>query len=147
MKITPKGKAFYVVTMKDDHGRDVRRMVRDAAEPMTVHVQAPDIKGAVCKDHQKRVVANAIKRAKRAPWVDVGAAQVLVGTSETEGVRYLLNSLGREVVKYFDLNEGRAAPTSLLLTPAPASQKIGQKPYNRNPKKSRANKTRKPSTR
>ncbi len=135
------------MTIKDSKGRDVRRMVKDATKPLKIHVKAPDINGAVCKDHQKCVVANAIKRSRRAPWVDVGADQVLIGTSIGKGVRYKLNTLGREVVKFFDENEGRAAPAVLVLTPAPQSQKIGVKSYTRTIHKHKPNRTRKASTR
>ncbi len=127
--ITHKGKPFYVVTMKDHHNKDVRRVIKDATDPLAIHVKAPDIKGAVCKDHQKCVVANAIKRSLRAPWVDVGASQVIVGKTATKGVRYKLNSLGREIIRFFDENDGRAAPTMIELTPATQSQRIGNTIY------------------
>lgn len=87
------------------------RKIKDSSEPLTVRVRPIDIKHAVCRDHERCVIANAIKRSKKAPWVNVGADTVIVGDSAKTGTRFKLDSLGKEVVRYFDTSEGGAGPT------------------------------------
>lgn len=101
------------------------RPVTDAKAPISVRVIEKDIKGAVCRDHQRCVIANAIKRSKKCDFIDVGASTVIIGTQDGKATRFKLDALGRQVVRYFDLNEGRAAPTQIVLRPPSVHEKLG----------------------
>ena len=99
--------------------------IRDAGSSIVIRVRPQDIKHAVCRDHERCVIANAIKRTKRAPWVDVGADTVVVGETSKTGTRFKLNALGKEVVRFFDTTEGGAGPTMILLRAPSPSERIG----------------------
>ena len=101
--------------------------ITDAKQDLKVHVKAEDIKGAVCRDHQKCAIARAILRQREgtAKWVDVGAAVALIGTSEKTAKRYKLSTEARKQVRYFDTHEGRFAPCSVKLKSPSETQKIG----------------------
>lgn len=101
------------------------RVIIDSTKPLALRVRPADIKGAVCRDHERCVIANAVRRSKRAPWVNVGADVVIVGVTDKTGVRYKLDSLGKEVVRHFDTTKGGAGPTRLVLQPPSACQRIG----------------------
>lgn len=95
--------------------------ITDAKDSLTVHVKPTDIKGAVCRDHQKCAIAKAIKRQRgsTAKWVDVGANVVLIGTGVRTAKRYYLSEPAKKQVRYFDENEGAFAPCSVALKPPP----------------------------
>jgi len=105
-----------------------QRTIRDATRDVKIHVRVDDIKGAVCRDHQKCVVAKAIMRQRKhtAKWVDVGNSVVLLGTGKKTGLRYFLNGEARSQVRFFDENDGRFAPCSILLK-APVKRKLGDR--------------------
>lgn len=94
----------------------IGKRITDAKHKTLVHVDVVDAKRAVCKDHQKCVIARAIQRELEAPWVDVGAMTVLVGTDEKHGKRYYLSQEARKQVAYFD-NKGAFAPCTVRLMP------------------------------
>jgi hypothetical protein len=121
------------------------RKIKDSSAPLTIRVRPVDIKGAVCRDHERCVIANAIKRSKRAPWVDVGADTVIVGDTEKTGRRFKLDSLGKEVVRYFDTSEGGAGPTQLILRPPASSQRIGARHGEKHGSNRRSGRRRKPT--
>lgn len=121
------------------------RKITDSSADLTIRVKPVDIKNAVCRDHQRCVIANAIKRIKKAPWVDVGPATVIVGDSPKTGVRFKLDALGKEVVRYFDTTEGGAAPTRLVLLRPADSQKIGARHGERSGSSRRSGKRRVPT--
>lgn len=102
----------------------------DAEDELKIHVKPEDIKGAVCRDHQKCAIARAIMRQKSstAKWVDVGAAVVLVGTGAKRAKRYLLNGQAKEQVRYFDTHDGRFAPCVVeLKCPTTGNRKLGER--------------------
>lgn len=121
------------------------RQITDAHSPLTIRVRTPDIESAVCRDHQKCVVANAIKRTRKASFVDVGVNTVIVGTGKGQGVRFKLDALGRQVVRYFDTHKGRAAPTNITLVPPAESQRIGARQGERHGTNRRSGKRAKPT--
>lgn len=93
------------------------KRIKDAKSDVVIHVKPQDIKGAICRDHQKCVVAKAIMRQRKATthWVDVGNAVVLIGTGMNTGRRYLLKGRAKEQIRFFDENDGRFAPCSVEL--------------------------------
>lgn len=95
--------------------------VRDAKLPLNVNIKPEDVRGAVCRDHQKCVVAKALMRRMNATWVDVGATTVLIGRGKTKADRYLLSNKAKEQVRYFDTNNGQFAPCRVELK-SPASK-------------------------
>lgn len=103
--------------------------IKDATEPLLTHVKPVDIKGAVCRDHQRCAIARAIKRqrSKSALWVDVGAKIVLIGTGKKTAIRYVLPESAANQVKYFDTHEGAMAPCSIELRPPKGSVTLGSR--------------------
>lgn len=99
----------------------------DAKQDLKVHVKPEDIKGAVCRDHQKCAIARAIMRQRSgtAKWVDVGAAVALIGTGEKTAKRYKLSGQAKQQVRYFDTHEGKFAPCLVKLKSPSETQKIG----------------------
>lgn len=92
------------------------RKLLDALKNQTVWVKPEDIKGAICRDHQRCAVARALQRQLGAPWVDVGASVVVVGIPGSKsGRRFLLSPAAKEQVRYFDTHKGAFAPTKLRL--------------------------------
>lgn len=91
--------------------------ITDAKEPLEIRIKPCDIKGAVCKDHQRCVVAKAIMRQRKstAKWVDVGAAVVLIGTGQKTAKRYVLSNMAKQQIRFFDTNDGRFAPCAVEL--------------------------------
>lgn len=116
------------LTMKTPHTTRYNKVIKDGTDNLVIRVKPEDIQGAVCRDHQKCVIARAImrQRASTAKWVDVGASVVLVGTGKNTGRRYFLNQQAREQVRFFDLNDGRAAPCNVGLD-APKRRKLGER--------------------
>jgi hypothetical protein len=109
------------------------KQITDATDKIVIRVTPQDIKGAVCRDHQRCVIARAIlrQRSSTAKWVDVGNVVVLIGTGKKTGKRYFLGNQAKKQVKFFDLNDGRAAPCAVTLnTPSPR-KKIGAQPKGR----------------
>lgn len=102
--------------------KDIR--VKDAKNTSTVRVLPIDLRGAVCRDHQKCVIAQALKRKHRAKWVDVGASTVIVSKNGTTGVRYLLDKMAKDQVAHFDDGNG-FSPCRVKLFPPPPTQKLG----------------------
>lgn len=96
----------------------------DSPRDLVVRVKAIDIRGAVCRDHQKCVVAKAILRQQgaSAKWVDVGNSVVLIGRTRKRADRYFITGIAKEQVRFFDENEGRAAPCEVHLK-SPISNK------------------------
>lgn len=90
---------------------------RDAKRDLVIRVKPCDIRGAVCRDHQKCVVAKAILRQQgsTAKWVDVGNSVVLIGRSNKSADRYYLQGMAKQQIKFFDENEGLAAPCEVHL--------------------------------
>lgn len=130
-----------MATARKKHRRFGREIL-DATKDLDVRVKPCDIKTAVCRDHQKCVLANAIKRITGASWCDVGPSTVFVGIGAKRGRRYKLNGLGRDVVRFFNENEGKAAPSSITLRAPRAARQLGaragckvggkhKKPYKR----------------
>src|SRR5690349_11953607 len=103
------------------------KRISDAKGDITIRVKAADIKGAVCRDHQKCVIARAIlrQRASTAKWVDVGNAVVLIGTGEKTGKRYRLSGQAKEQVRFFDTHDGRFAPCTVTLSAPGTHRPIG----------------------
>lgn len=101
------------------------KTVVDAANSLAVRIRPTDITKAVCRDHQRCVIANAITRSQKAPWVDVGPNTVFVGVTEKLGHRYQLDAVGREMVRFFDENDGAAGPGLIVLRAPSPSAKIG----------------------
>ena len=97
--------------------RKFGRAVSDTFDPLRVRILPQDIKGAVCRDHQKCVIARALMRKTGAAWVDVGACTVLIGTSEKRAKRYRLNSVVKDQIRYFDTHKGVFAPCVVTLNP------------------------------
>ncbi len=103
---------------------------RDAKSGLKIRVKPCDIRGAVCRDHQKCVVAKAILRQQgsTAKWVDVGQSVVLIGRSKKTADRYYLGGLAKEQIRFFDENEGRAAPCEVdLKSPLRHTDKHGSR--------------------
>lgn len=121
------------------------RKIKDSSEPLSIRVRPIDIKNAVCRDHERCVIANAIKRSKKAPWVNVGADTVIIGDTEKTGRRFKLDSLGKEVVRYFDTSEGGAGPTQLILHAPATSQRIGARKGEKHGSNRRSGRRRKPT--
>jgi hypothetical protein len=101
------------------------RKLLDARHHQTLWVKPEDIRGAVCRDHQKCAVARALQRQLGAPWVDVGASVVIVGISDKAGRRFLLSPAAKAQVRYFDTHKGAFAPCRLKLYAPPAKDKLG----------------------
>ncbi len=116
----------------------IGKRITDSTRKFVVHVTAQDTKGAVCKDHQKCVIAQAIMR-KGAAWVDVGACTVLVGTSPKTGKRYRLTSEAKEQVRYFD-EKNAFAPCTVRLRPFTGRNQLGGR-ANENRKETRRKKS------
>ena len=125
------------------------RTIRDADTNLVVHVKPQDIKGAVCRDHQKCVIARAIMRQRKstARWVDVGNSVVLVGTGKKSGLRFLLNGQAKEQVRFFDENDGRFAPCSVELRAPVRAEKIGAREGTRRGSNKRRSRSRQQPTR
>lgn len=121
------------------------RSIVDSESRLTVRVREPDIKGAVCRDHQRCVIANAIKRQTRASFVDVGVSTVVIGKGKDTAIRFKLDSLGKQVVRYFDKNAAKAAPTNIVLLPPSASCLIGARKGEKQGSGVRSGKRRKPT--
>lgn len=125
--------------------------VRDAKEPFKVHVKPEDIKGAVCRDHQRCAVARAIRRQRKsAEWVDVGAKVVVIGTGKKTAVRYVLPKAACDQVRYFDTHEGAFAPCTIKLTAPPEPLAAGARKganARSGKRKTKATKTRQVPTR
>lgn len=121
------------------------RKIKDSSAPLTIRVRPVDIRGAVCRDHERCVIANAIKRSKKAPWVNVGADTVIIGDTPKTGRRFKLDAMGREVVRYFDTSEGGAGPTKLTLHAPTTSQRIGERKGEAHGSNRRSGKRRKPT--
>ncbi len=100
--------------------RKFGRRVVDSRTSITVHVQAQDIEQAVCRDHQKCVIARALMRRAGVKWVDVSASVVLVAKAVGTTLRYYLSSLGKRQVRWFDTHDGAFAPCTVELQPTPA---------------------------
>lgn len=94
------------------------KVIRDATSDLLIRVKPGDIRGAMCRDHQKCVVAKAIMRQKKSTtkWVDVGNRIVLVGTGKRTGLRYKLDNQSANQIRFFDENDGRFAPCTVLLS-------------------------------
>lgn len=96
-------------------------VVKDSYTDLEVEVTPDDIRHAVCRDHQKCVIARAIMRETTAKWVDVGAGIVLIGIDNSHAKRYRLSVMAKEQVRFFDTHDGRAAPCKVqLLAPPPS---------------------------
>jgi hypothetical protein len=122
--------------------------IKDAKLNIRIRIKPEDIKGAVCRDHEKCVVAKAIKRQLKARFVNVGANTVLVGTGKFTAKRFLLNSVAREQIRYFDTNDGAFAPCKVSLVAPYSKGKIGSRTgKNARSGKNKAKKARKQPTR
>lgn len=110
--------------VKRTHKRFGRRIL-DAKKPFEIRVRPCDGKKAVCKDHQKCVIANAIMRLTGAKLVDVGPNTVFIGRGAAIATRYKLDSTGKEVVRYFDENAGLSAPSAITLRSPLGREKTG----------------------
>ena len=86
-------------------------VVTDATDPVRIRIKLCDIKDSVCMDHQQCVIANAVTRSMKALFVDVGTQTVIVQTVRGKAKRYVLDSIGKEIVHFFDTNDGKAAPS------------------------------------
>src|SRR5256885_11445404 len=95
--------------------RKFGREVIDSFDELRVRILPEDIKHAVCSDHQKCVVARALKRKTGADWVDVGAASVLIGKGKKRAVRYRLSSVAKDQIRYFDTHQAVFAPCVVKL--------------------------------
>lgn len=125
------------------------RRIKDATDDLVIRVKPEDIGGAICRDHQKCVVAKAIMRQRKstAKWVDVGNCVVIVGTSKSTGLRYVLSGQAKQQVRFFDDNDGRFAPCAVhLAAPKEGKRQLGErkggKPGGRNSKAKRRRPTR-----
>jgi hypothetical protein len=101
--------------------------VRDAKNEQRIRVRSLDIDGAICSDHQKCVIARAIKRQLHAEWVDVGAGVVLIKQPNKPVRRFLLDKLAREQVRYFDTHKGLYAPCDVFLVPPIGKHRLGNR--------------------
>jgi hypothetical protein len=101
--------------------------ITDAKQNLVIYVKPEDIAGAICRDHEKCVVAKAImrQRASTTNWVDVGASVVLIGTGPKTGRRYFLPSTTRQQIRFFDDHDGRFAPCVVELRAPPVHRKLG----------------------
>lgn len=130
----------------------IRRV--DAKRDLAIRVKPCDIRGAICRDHQKCVVAKAILRQQKstAKWVDVGNAVVLIGRSSKTADRYFIKGVAKQQIRFFDENDGRFAPCEVgLKSPLRHNQygrsralgaRIGEKPGGRRSSKKRGKPTR-----
>ena len=114
--------------------------VKDSDTNLVIHVKPCDIRGAVCRDHQKCVIAKAIKRQRKvsAKWVDVGNSVVLIAGLNGSAKRYFLDTQAKKQVRYFDHNDGAFAPCAVKLVPPPESVRLGARagqPRGTDPKK------------
>lgn len=121
--------------------------IKDAKLGIRIRIKPQDIKGAVCRDHERCVVAKAIKRQMKATFVDVGANTVLVGTGKHTATRFLLNSVAKDQIRYFDTNDGAFAPCKVSLVAPYAKSKIGSRSGEPRGSKKRAKAVRKQPTR
>lgn len=128
------------------------KRIKDAKQDLTIHVKAQDIGGAICRDHQKCVVARAIMRQRglTTHWVDVGNTVVLIGTGKNTGRRYSVRGRAKEQIRFFDENDGRFAPCDVVLSAPgnknhrPLGSRIGE--YKNKPRaKKRGPNKRKPT--
>lgn len=106
------------------------RIIKDAKNDLLIRVKPEDIRGAVCKDHAKCVVAKAITRQRKSSvkWVDVGNSVVLIGSSKTTGRRYHLPRQAQKQIRFFDENDGRFAPCAVQLkAPAVGNRALGDR--------------------
>lgn len=103
----------------------------DAKKGKVISVEALDARNAVCSDHQRCVIAKAIKRVTNAHWVDVGLNTVKVRTAPTGPiVRYRLRRKAREQVRFFD-TQGQFAPCYVELSvPSPSVSLDGKRIYS-----------------
>ena len=99
--------------------------VRDSRHGLAVMVIPEDIAHAICKDHQRCVVARAIMRVTKALWVDVGAEIVLIGYHTRKCRRYRFGLPARRQVQYFDTHDGRFAPCTVQLLPPSHAKRLG----------------------
>ena len=79
--------------------KNVGKTVTDATGDLSLRITVADIDAAVCRSPHECVIAQAIMRQTRAPWVEVRNDVIYVGTSETEGVRYLHTTMSKEQVR------------------------------------------------
>lgn len=101
------------------------RKIIDGKQGLKLKIKPCDIDKAICRDHQRCVIARAILRRKGVQWVDVGASTVLVATSKKTCKRYLLGNLAREQVRYFDTHDGAFAPCRLELSAPTPKNRLG----------------------
>lgn len=99
-----------------------RMKTMDADSHRVVTVKKQDLEGAICSDHQRCVIARAIKREFKAEFVDVGAETVFIKMPGHIMRRYKLTDMAREQVKYFD-ESGAFAPCYVELKPPATSDK------------------------
>lgn len=91
----------------------------NATKDRIINITKNDACKAVLRDHHNCVIAKAIKRQTGAEWVDVGATTVLVKRKErARPYRYLLDSVAREQVRFFD-TKGKFAPCKIILSAPP----------------------------
>ena len=100
------------------------KTVTDATGDLSLRITVADIDAAVCRSPHECVIAQAIMRQTRAPWVEVRNDVIYVGTSETEGVRYLHTTMSKEQVRYFD-ETGNFAPCPIELQAPKGKRAIG----------------------
>ncbi len=112
----------------------IGRRITDSHHKKLIHVAQKDMRGAVCRDHQKCVIARAIQRQTGAPWVDVGACTVLIGTSDKTGKRYHLTPEAKEQVAYFD-EKNAFAPCVVRLRPFHGRNRLGSRVDKQRPRK------------
>jgi len=124
------------------------KFIKDATDDLVIRVNEDDIKGAVCRHHQKCFIARAImrQRSSTVKWVDVGNSVVLVGTGKRTGQRYYLKGKAKEQVRYFDSHDGRFAPCVVSLA-APIRHKLGTRTNEAPGKTRKRNRNRQQPTR
>ncbi len=99
------------------------RLIIDSRNNLRIVIKPCDIKGAVCRNHQKCVIAKALLRRKGVEWVDVGASSILVAKNSHVAKRYRLDGIAKEQVRYFDTHDGAFAPGVLTLSVYPLTHK------------------------
>ena len=120
-----------------------RCQVTDAKKSLNIQVTEADAKDAVCRDHQRCVIARAILRRSKAKWVDVGASIVLIGKANGTASRYMLDPVARAQVRFFD-ETGAFAPCRVRLDSPPTTIKLG---FRRGPKSRSGSRRRAAATR
>src|SRR3974390_949141 len=106
----------------------------DAKLSLRVRVRPQDLKDAVCKDRQRCAIAQSILRQTRADWVDVGTGVVLIKKGR-QAMRFVLDSVAQDQVRYFDTHR-TFAPCNVVLRPPSISKQLGYRRGERSATKS-----------